>query len=68
MYKKLTTTIEFQSSLQGNSLFSGGSFLVSLGRGVKGVDVGLVVLRVVKCHDPLRDVRLESIILIRQRR
>jgi len=62
----VTTTIEFQSSLQGNSLLGGGSFLVSLGRGVKGVDVGLMVLRVVKLHDLLRDVGLESIVLIRQ--
>ena len=49
----LTTSIEFQSSLQGDSLLSGGSFLVSLSRGVKGVDVGLMMLCVMKRHDLL---------------
>jgi len=66
MYKILTTTVEFQSSLQANSLFGGGSFLVSLGRGVEGVDVSLVVFLVVERHDLLRDVGLESIVLVRQ--
>lgn len=67
MDKILTATVKFQSSLQGKSLFCGGSFFVSLGRAVKGVDVGLMVLGVVKRHDLLRDVRLESIVLVRQR-
>ena len=62
----LTTTIEFQSGLQGDSFFGGGNFLVCLGRSVKGVDVSLVVLRVVEPHDLLRDVGLESIVLVRQ--
>ena len=66
MYKILTTTVEFQCSLQANSLFGGGSFLVGLGRGVEGVDVSLVVLLVVKRHDLLRDVGLESVVLVRQ--
>jgi len=66
VYEILTTTVEFQSSLQVNSLFGRGSFLVGLGRGVERVDVSLVVLFVVKRHDLLRDVRLESVVLVRQ--
>lgn len=65
MCKILTTTVEFQSSLQANSLFGRGNFFIGLGRGVEGGDISLVVLLVVKRHDLLRDVRLESVVLVR---
>ena len=63
-----TSTVKFQSGLQSNPFFCGGSIFVSLSRCVESVDVGLVMLRVVKRHDLLRDVGLESIVFIRQGR
>ena len=63
---ELTTTVELQSGLKRNPLLGGAGLGVSLLSGVKSVDIGLVVLLVVKLHNLLVDERLEPIVGIRE--
>jgi hypothetical protein len=63
-----TTTVEFQGRLEGDAFLGGGRLGVRQLGSVEGVDVSLVVLIVMECHDLLRDVRLEAIVRVRQGR
>ena len=60
----LTTTVELESSLQRNAFLGAGCLGVGSLGGIQGGNVGLVMLRMVKLHDLLRDVRLKSIISV----
>ena len=57
-----TTTVEFEGSLKGDSFLGRLGLCVALLCGVEAVDVGLVVLAVVKLHDLLGDEGLERIV------
>jgi hypothetical protein len=66
--KRLTTTVETDGRLEGDAFLGGLSLdIIALG-GVEGSHVSLVVLRVVERHDLLRDVGLEPIVGVRERR
>lgn len=62
----LTTTVELESTLESNSLLGSASLGVSLLGGVQSVNIGLMVLLVVKLHDLAGDVGLESIVGVRK--
>lgn len=59
-----TTTVELESSLEGDALLGAVSFGVLSLRGVECIYIGLMMLSVVKSHDLFRDIRLESIIIV----
>lgn len=61
-----TPTVEFQGRLEGDAFLGGGSLGVRLLGSIEGVDVSLMVLLVMEFHDLLGDVRLESIVRVRQ--
>jgi len=63
-----TTTVEFQGRLEGDAFLGSGRLGVRQLGSVEGVDVSLVMLIVMECHDLLRDVRLEAIVRVRQGR
>jgi hypothetical protein len=58
----LTSAVELERSLEGNALLGGRGLGVSLLGRVQSVDIGLVVLLVVKLHDLAGDERLEGIV------
>lgn len=60
--KRLTTTVELESCLEGNALLWGGTLGVAGLGGVESVHVSLMVLLVMKLHDLPRDERLESVV------
>lgn len=60
--KVLTTTVELEGRLQRNALLGRRSLCVRLFSSVQSVDIGLVVLLVVKLHDLPRDERLEGVV------
>ena len=60
----LTTTVELESTLESDPLLGGAGLGVSLFGGVQSVDIGLVVLLVVKLHDLLGDEGLKSIVRV----
>jgi len=62
----VATAIELEGGLESDALLGSGSLGVGLLGSVEGVDVGLVVLSMVKGHDLLGDVRLESIVRVGQ--
>ena len=62
----LTTTVELESTLESDPLLGGAGLGVSLFGSVQSVDIGLVVLLVVKLHDLAGDVGLESIVGVRK--
>ena len=62
MVESLTTTVELEGSLKSNALLRSRSLSVRLLSGVQRVDIGLVVLLVVKLHDLPRDEGLEGIV------
>lgn len=66
-FERLTTTVEADGGLEGDA-FLGGAGLDIVGlSGIEGSYVCLVVLRVVKRHDLLRDVGLKGIVGVRER-
>jgi len=64
----MPSAVELDSGLKSNTFLRGGGQCVRFLGGVKGVDVGLVVFCVMKGHDLLRDVGLESLVGIWERR
>jgi len=64
----VTTAVELEGSLESDALFGSRSLCVSSFGSVERVDIGLVVLGVVKSHNLLRDVWLKSIVGVRERR
>lgn len=60
--KVLTTTVELEGRLQRNALLGRRSLCVRLLSSVQSVDIGLVVLLVVKLHDLPRYERLERVV------
>ena len=62
----LTSTVELQSRLESDPLLGSASLGISLLSSVQSIDVGLVVLLVVKLHDLTTDERLESIVRVRE--
>lgn len=63
-----TPAIELERRLEFYLLLHGRALGVLLLGGVEPRDIRLVVLRVVEGHDLLRDVRLEGVVCVRQRR
>ena len=59
---RLTTTIEFDGSLERDAFFWGGSLKILFLSSVEGIHVSLVVLGMVQRHDLLRNVGLEGIV------
>ena len=57
----LTSTVELECGLQSNVIFRGRGLGVRFLSRVQTVDIGLMVLFVVKSHDFLANVRLESL-------
>jgi len=62
----VSTPIELKSGLQGNRLSGGKAFRVRSFSSVQSVDISLVVFGVMKSHDLLRDMRLQSIVSVGQ--
>jgi hypothetical protein len=61
-----TSSVEFEGCLESDAFLWCGSFGVGTLCGVQSVHVCLVVLFVVKLHDLAGDVRLKSVIWIRE--
>jgi hypothetical protein len=64
----ITSSVELKSGLKGNALFGGRCFCIRRLGGVQRVNVGLVVLGVVKHHDLVRDIRFKGIVGVGKRR
>lgn len=58
----ITSSIELESGLKGNALLRGRCLCIRCLSGVQCINVGLVVLGVVKHHDLVRDIRLKGIV------
>lgn len=63
-----TSTIELECCLECDALFWGAGVGVGGLCGVESIYIRLVVLRVVEHHNLLRDVGLEGIVWVRERR
>jgi len=64
----ITSSIKLKSGLKGNALFGGRCLCIRRLSGVQRINVGLVVLGVVKHHDLVRDIRLKGIVWVGKRR
>ena len=63
-----TSSVEFESSLESNSLLGGRCFGVRRLSSVQRGDVSLMMFGVVESHDLGRDVGLEGIVCVRKGR
>jgi len=61
---EITSAVELEGSLQSNTLLGRGSDCIGLLRCIQSVDIGLMMLSVVKNHNLLRDVWFKSLVLV----
>jgi len=64
----VATTVELQRLLQCNPLLRGLGLSIRSFGGVEGINIGLMMLRVMKRHDLPADVGFERIVVVRKRR
>jgi len=62
----MSTAVELESSLEGDTLLGGGCLGICSLCGIESVDVSLMMLLVVKLHDLSANERLKGIIAVRE--
>jgi hypothetical protein len=62
----LTTAIKLESRLEGDALLRGGCLGVCRLSSIESIDIGLMMLLVVKLHDLTADEWLKGIIAVRK--